>query len=201
MIKSQSIVELNCAWLPSAECEEPLREEPDLKKCGTQTAEDQGKICCCLPATGQWCQRPAPAGSQAWRFQAGIDQQVGDASPALVAFINCMYSKVPALTVNSISSNDLCQNPYCDTTQEACGHGPNSCHFGGLDCQGMSYAVDFDEQGVICQDVQVAAYECDLTAWFNHEGNHIHISVNGYSCGCNERYDVRRAHGGGGPCP
>jgi len=145
-----------------------------------------------------WCQRPAPAGSENWVLNpppgGARPEQKGDASARLTNFINCMYSKLPDLTINSISSNVLCDDPNCDISQPGvCGHSAYSCHFGGINCMGESYAVDF-HTNVSCSDIKQAAKECDSTAWVNWETNHTHVSVNGRACGCNESE-------AGIPCP
>lgn len=146
----------------------------------------------------QWCQRDAPAGSEYWVLNpppgGAMEEQKGDASAQLASFINCMYGKLSNLEINSISSNALCDDPSCDTTQSGvCGHTANSCHFGGTNCDGESYAVDFNTN-VSCADIKEAALECDSTAWVNWEDDHTHVSVNGTACGCPES-------GSGEPCP
>ncbi len=145
----------------------------------------------------QWCQRSAPAGSETWQLNpppgGAKEEQKGDASSRLTSFLNCMYEKLPALTINSISSNTLCDDPDCDTTGSGCGHAANSCHYGGTNCTGMSYAVDF-HTNVSCSDIKQAAEECDSTAWVNWENSHTHVSVNNRNCGCNESAE-------GNPCP
>jgi len=145
----------------------------------------------------QWCQRSAPAGSDKWILNpppGGADsRQKGDASPALTSFLNCMYSKIPDLKINSISSNALCSDGSCDITGSGCGHVANSCHFGGTQCAEMSYAVDF-HTNIACSQIKNAAIQCDSTAWVNWETNHTHISINNTGCGCAES-------GSGIPCP
>lgn len=150
-----------------------------------------------LPAE-EWCQRTAPAGSENWALNpppgGAKSEQKGDASEKLTSLLNCMYEKLPDLKINSISSNALCDDPGCDTEQSGvCGHAADSCHFGGTNCTGKSYAVDF-HTNVSCTDIKTAALQCDSTAWVNWETNHTHVSVNNSVCGCNES-------GAGTPCP
>lgn len=137
---------------------------------------------------GEWCQRSAPPGSDRWILNpppGGADErQKGDASPQLASFLNCMYAKISNLRINSISHNILCTNPYCDITTTSCGHTANSCHFGGANCAGESYAVDFDTN-VDYSKINQYAKQCDSTAWVIWEGSHTHVSVNGGACGCN----------------
>jgi len=183
-------------YIDQAEC---------LRNCSNYCASAfSGAPGCCGPDVFQngcgggtptinWCQRPAPTGSENW-ILAGtvIPGQVGDAAFALVPFLNCMYQELPnrGLIITSISSNALCSNPDCDTTQYDCGHTANSCHFGGTNCTGFSYAVDFRAIGVSvsCSEIRDAALACDATAWVNWEGNHIHVSIRNSACGCNESY-------------
>jgi len=145
----------------------------------------------------QWCERTAPAGSEDWDLNpppgGAMDEQKGDASAQLTNFLNCMYDKIPELKINSISSNTLCDNPECDTSESGCGHSANSCHYGGTNCTGESYAVDF-HTNIKCSDIEKAAKNCDSTAWVNWEYNHTHVSVNNRACGCNESAE-------GNPCP
>lgn len=159
----------------------------DLPKCIPGEPEEED----------QWCKRTAPAGSENWVLNpppgGAMDEQKGDASPQLTNFLNCMYGKIPELKINSISSNILCDNPECDISESGCGHAANSCHYGGTNCTGESYAVDF-HTNISCLDIKKAAKECDSTAWVNWEYNHTHISVNNRNCGCNESAE-------GNPCP
>lgn len=144
---------------------------------------------------GEWCQRSDPAGSENWILTSFIEnpKQKGDASSRLTSFLNCMYGRLSNLQINSISSNVICANPLCDTSTSSCGHAANSCHFGGTNCTGLSYAVDF-HINLACSTIRDAAKICDSTAWINWEGNHTHVSVNNRACGCNER-EI------GNPCP
>lgn len=143
----------------------------------------------CTSPEYNWCQRPAPLGSDQWILNPPPDGaeegQKGDASSTLTSFLNCMYSRIPNLRINSISNNILCSNPTCDISTPNCGHEAFSCHFGGLYCSGWSYAVDFDDQPVPCSQIEQAAMQCDQNAWFYWEDDHVHITVRGAACGCN----------------
>lgn len=147
----------------------------------------------CIPTTSQWCQRPAPSGSSLWKLSGINSKQKGDASSALTSFINCMYGKISGLTITSISDDKLCSGSCDSTTGAGCSHTKNSCHYGGGNCTGSSYAVDFsiDTQ---CSNIKAAALSCNSSAWVNFEGSHTHISLNNSSCNCAEK-------GTGNPCP
>ncbi|MFZ5559196.1 MAG: pilin [Patescibacteria group bacterium] len=133
----------------------------------------------------QWCQRAAPSGSNVWILNGINSGQKGDVSPQLASFLNCMYRRIPNLQITSISSNILCNNPSCDISGYDCGHTANSCHFGGTNCTGYSYAVDF-ATNVPCSIIKSNALACNSSAWVNWENNHTHVSINNTACGCNE---------------
>jgi len=137
--------------------------------------------------TGQWCKRSDPSGSNVWQLSGINPKQKGDASPALTSFLNCMYGKITNLVVTSISADTLCSNPSCDTTRDSsCGpHTINSCHYGGSQCTGSSYAVDLGTN-IKCSVIKTAAQQCNSNAWINWESNHTHVSINNTGCGCAE---------------
>ena len=156
--------------------------------------------CFASSPTGQWCQRPVPSGSENWRLSGINPNQKGDAANSLVNFLNCMYAPENGLrntlTITSISSDILCNNPSCDTSKTGCGHTANSCHFGGTNtnCKGASHAVDFSTS-VACKDIErVARFCAGSNAWINWENNHTHVSLDKGTCGCNEAET-------GNPCP
>lgn len=165
------------------------REDCEDWCCLEENKNGQDNVCQEAPIT-QWCKRSDPAGSENWVLNpppgGAKPEQKGDASSQLTNLINCMYGKLPDLKINSISSNALCNDPSCDISQAGiCGHTSNSCHFGGTNCTGESYAVDF-HANVKCANIKTAAQECDSTAWVNWESSHTHVSVNNTACGCNE---------------
>ena len=148
---------------------------------------------------GQWCQRPAPSGSDIWRLSGMNSNQKGDAAPSLVNFLNCMYASENGLRntliITSISNDILCSNPSCDTSTNSCGHTSNSCHFGGTNCKGASHAVDFRATSSTCSTIaNVARYCGGSNAWINWETNHLHVSLDRVTCGCNESSNPT-------PCP
>lgn len=138
-----------------------------------------------------WCKRPAPVSSLNWILNpppGGADlNQRGDASIQLINFLDCMYLRIPELRINSISDNRLCTDPpTCDpATGNGCIHTRGSCHYGGTNCLGFSYAVDF-HTNIRCSVIRDNALACNPSAWFNWEDNHAHVSVNNTYCGCNE---------------
>ena len=148
-----------------------------------------------------WCTRSAPASSYTWVLNpppGGADpRQRGDASQELVFFLDCMFARgISGLSINSISHNSLCTNPNCDTSTSSCGHGADSCHFGGANpaCKGFSHAVDFYLPSppaaaniTMCQAIAAAARNCNSDAWINWEVNHVHVSIDNASCLCAER--------------
>ncbi|MDP2934278.1 MAG: pilin [bacterium] len=148
-----------------------------------------------------WCTRSAPASSYTWVLNpppGGADpRQRGDASQDLVFFLNCMFARgISGLSINSISHNSLCTNSNCDTSTSNCGHGADSCHFGGANpaCKGFSHAVDFHLPSppaaaniTMCQAIATAARSCNSGAWVNYEVNHVHVSIDNAQCLCAER--------------
>jgi hypothetical protein len=170
--------------------------------CKTTCAEDSTDY------SVDWCQRTPQTGSSNWVLSSFIQNpngQRGDASNELTSFLNCMFTDynvagepasrlISNLQINSISSNDICNNPDCDPTTTNCGHAVNSCHFGGTSdsCQGYSYAVDFDDNvgcSAVYDKVMFCAGRTGYTTWFLPENStHYHVSINGdvAHCACNE---------------
>jgi len=192
-------------------CHLQYKGEPDVMALNYDTEEDCNQECtklcdlviprenceawCCLGENksgqdnvceeieeGQWCQRSAPSGSEKWKIGGPMSKnQFGDASSGLVGLINCMYGKLSNFVITAISSSVLCNNPSCDITGPSCGHAANSCHFGGTNCTGTSYAVDF-ASNIDYSTTNTAAKQCNSSVWTNWETNHTHISIPG--CGC-----------------
>jgi hypothetical protein len=164
-------------------------------------------------ATYNWCKRnpPNPQKTLNWKFQEGVNRQIGDASQGLVEYITCLYNEINksnleeyiknSIVISAISSNTLCNNPNCDITQEGCGHTAYSCHFGGRKCQGYSHAVDFVSNATTVQGLKnilnKAKEQCDKKTnpetgktfeedgtWLNEESDHIHISIMNNVCEC-----------------
>jgi len=154
----------------------------------------------CTPTAGEWCKStPAPSGSNLWKIGGPMrTTQFTDASPALVNLINCMYGRNSTFVITAISSSYICDNLTCNPLVSGCGHiAIPSCHFGGANCTGKSYAVDFSATTPLqCDVIRSAAKYCNSNAWVNWETDHVHVSLNRQaSCGCAE------VGVDGAPCP
>ncbi len=131
---------------------------------------------------------PAPATpvDNNFDYDPGIQAQWSDASPALQDLLNCMSSQVSGNIgrISSISDSRIAQGTCSFTSwTPSCSHAQNSCHYGGQNCSGKSYAVDFgDEQNY--QTLKTTALNCQPGAYVLLEGNHTHISI-GSANGCN----------------
>lgn len=129
----------------------------------------------------------APPDDTPYTFQPGIQPQVGDASTALLEFMFCMNEQLPAAAkvVSSISDSagmDRCVNDY---SRPPCAHSEFSCHYGGRNCRGESYAVDFANEYYHSM-IYAAAIACNGSAYVVNEGTHVHVSIGAASgCGCN----------------
>ena len=119
-----------------------------------------------------------------WIFDPGIEKQVGDLSPELAQFLNCMRSILPsgAGRISSISDSNYignlssCNLITCAGSNPKCVHRCGSCHYGGGLTTNKSYAVDFgDEENMVA--LKTAAIKCDSRAYVLDEGNHLHVSV------------------------
>ncbi|GEM_PF-2340482 len=117
-------------------------------------------------------------------YDPGIQAQEADASPALREFMDCMdwYLSPEANHISSISDSagiDRCAFNY---SKPPCAHKRNSCHYGGTNCRGQSYAVDYGREDLV-DEISAAARACG--AWVNPELNHVHVSIGSrYNCGC-----------------
>jgi hypothetical protein len=122
-----------------------------------------------------------------YTYDAGIQAQVGDESPALAAMLACMQPKLPdaAKRISSISDSVITsgQKTFAQCAaggqSAGCSHAANSCHYGGS-CVGKSYAADFGNETYQNQII-AAAQACGAKTLF--EGNHIHVSI-GAAKGC-----------------
>lgn len=153
---------------------------------------------------------PSAGSSGGWRecvVAAPKEQQIRDASPALVSALNCIAGKYPPQkpcnwVVTSISdshglgmgSGQCPGDPYpgqCVGSSGAgcCWHTEFSCHYGGENCSGQaSYAADIDNIGDKDRFVQ-AALECrSNNVWLKDEGTHLHLSIGCFEgCGCDPK--------------
>lgn len=161
---------------------------------GCCSTEVQKNGCFASPLPGKWCERSAPSSSNVWILSGISSKQKGDANTSLVNFINCMYTEVIRvygstnnLTITSISDDKLCDGTCNPTTGVGCSHTKNSCHYGGTKCSGGSSAVDFRANPTTCKWLAQTARFCGgSNAWINWENDHLHISLNRATCGCNE---------------
>ena len=131
--------------------------------------------------------------SNEWRFQAGIKNQIGDMSPELVKFLNCMSENFPVMftgEISSISDNkhignlSACNQSSCTKTNkddpDNCVHACQSCHYGGGLNTNKSYAVDFGDEAN--RNIYYrAADDCAkiLNTSYNkvYHDDHVHISI------------------------
>lgn len=139
------------------------------------------------PATPQQAAAsPTPPDGQ-FSYDPGIQNQLADASSQLTQFLDCMAQKAPGNVgrISSISDSAGVQTCSLNYGKPPCAHASNSCHYGGQNCKGKSYAVDFgDEQNY--QALKTAAQQCNSQAYVLDEGNHVHISIGAANnCGCN----------------
>lgn len=129
-----------------------------------------------------------------YSFDSGIKKQTSDASDKLKGLLNCMSEKLPsgAKNISSISDGNGGASCYDDhptwsqctktKTTNCCFHTKNSCHYGGINCKGESYAVDINRLGYSSEIVK-AAKECGGSAL--KESTHVHVSIGSQSgCGC-----------------
>ncbi len=157
---------------------------------------------CCKPITISVA--GCPSGWQSQYFQSGISTQCPYMSSALKTLLECMRPKLSENVgiISSISDSKIFNGTchWCDANVSGdaisgnCSHcclGNNggsctassvSCHYGGKNCRGSSYAVDFGDEGN-ASAIKSAAQSCGSSYAVN-EGNHIHVSINGGMCGC-----------------
>ncbi len=119
-----------------------------------------------------------------FKFQSGIDSQMGDASSSLQTLIVCLRNKLGSkMTINSIS--DSAGLDKCSGTGYAkppCAHEKGSCHYGGV-AGGKSEAVDISTTtGLTVGNITTAAKECGISDKSikdeSSEANHVHVSTN-----------------------
>jgi hypothetical protein len=122
-----------------------------------------------------------------YTYDPGIESQLSDASEELTTLLNCMKEKLPSEAKRISSISDSAGMINCigsNYSQPPCAHKKNSCHYGGTQCVGISYAVDFGEESYANQIEQVAQ-ECNPGVNVYKEATHTHVSIgetNGCSC-------------------
>ena len=114
--------------------------------------------------------------------------QCSDMSPKLVELLNCMEGYLPekAKVISSVSdSQGMDRCIPSEHSRPPCAHVIYSCHYGGRDCIGQSYAVDFKNSECYAEIRQALAY-CG-GGRIKTYSTHIHVSVgceNGCNCDC-----------------
>jgi hypothetical protein len=122
-----------------------------------------------------------------WNFGAGIENQIGDASPSLKSLLYCVCNKMKQTNltgiITSISDNHHigrlaeCRNPstyrQCGSGSNCCYHSITSCHYGGSHSDNRSYAADL---GMGSAGL-VKSYISQCGGTFLDEGNHIHAAT------------------------
>lgn len=127
-----------------------------------------------------------PKADNQFSYQSGISAQKSHAAPVLNSLLSCMAARVPANVgeISSISERSIANGTksFTQCNKGGCEHSPGSCHYGGAQCIGKSYAVDFGDEKNATMLMQ-AARACGAN-YVKDEGNHVHVSI-GASCGCN----------------
>ena len=122
-------------------------------------------------------------------YNPGIQNQLADASPHLIQFLDCMSANVPGNVGRISSISDSAGMTTCaqNYNKPPCAHSKNSCHYGGAKplCKGKSFAVDFgDEQNY--DTLSKTAKQCKSQAYIVKEPDHVHISIGAaHGCDCN----------------
>lgn len=116
-----------------------------------------------------------------YTYDPGIQLQMADASSELKDLLTCMQPKLPggAKRISSISDSAGMGKCVSDYQKPPCAHTQYSCHYGGRNCNGKSYAADFGNENLADQ-IQSAAVACGGKSLI--EGNHVHVSIG--NCGC-----------------
>lgn len=152
-----------------------------------------------LPPGEDRCNEMSYAGiclGSAYHCQRGIKDQISDASTELRSLLDCMKDRLPSSEAREISSisdnsggrcfnnwNSQCSGSVDSCTGTCCGHSQNSFHYGGRNCRGTSYAVDFAKESFFSY-IHNAAKTCATDLALGkidvvHEGNHVHIELEG----------------------
>ena len=126
--------------------------------------------------------------------QVGVIDQVSDASLELRDLLNCMAPRLPTPDAREISSisdnsggrcfddwNGQCSSGVDSCTGTCCAHSQYSLHYGGRNCRGTSFAVDFANEQYVTF-IRNAANTCATDLRLGdidilNEGDHIHIEL------------------------
>ena len=125
-------------------------------------------------------------------FNPGIDAQVATESVPLAGLLSCMGDKLTTnAIITSISDSAITSGKatieQCAASGKkiGCAHTANSCHYGGRNCTGASYAVDLAGD---LNALATIANQCGASSL--NEGNHLHVSVGQQNgCGCDAGLD------------
>ncbi|MBN2853947.1 hypothetical protein JXK06_00190 [Patescibacteria group bacterium] len=118
-----------------------------------------------------------------WEWDPGIINQIGDASPELSNFINCMRNNLPNNIgrISSISDNNFIGKlTLCESNCSGCVHSCGSCHYGGGLGTNKSYAIDFgDEENktTLVKAANICGVYNSGPGFILDEGDHLHMSV------------------------
>lgn len=128
-------------------------------------------------------------GSVSFSFSSSLAiAQQGHLSSSLAALQTCIAGRVPGGTyvITSVSDNQIANGSrtweQCATS--GCAHTINSCHYGGQNCVGRSYALDIRTSNLNSSQRSgflEAARACG--GYGQDEGNHLHVSI-GQAAGC-----------------
>lgn len=134
------------------------------------------------------------AGIGKFTFQnSAIAAQDPDASGPLISLLSCMSDQMSTNAVITSISDEAIRNGKATIEQCAaqgtgagCAHTANSCHYGGRECLGKSYAVDVSTGSPDL--LTTIAQACRATVL--KESTHLHISV-GFvnNCGCDAKLE------------
>lgn len=154
------------------------------KKCVVATVPmTLGQVLKDLPGTGtggtSTVDQPGGEVAGSFTYDPGIKAQVSSASGPLTSMLNCMAGKLPKGVgrISSISDSAIQSGSktFAQCAASGCAHGADSCHYGGRNCVGRSYAVDFgDEQNATVLKNTAFACGADRAGF---EGDHLHVSV------------------------
>ena len=131
-------------------------------------------------------------GAGKFTFNPGIDAQVVTESVPLAGLLSCMSDKLTKnAIITSISDSAITSGKatieQCAASGKkiGCAHTANSCHYGGRNCTGSSYAVDLAGD---LNALATIANQCGASSL--NEGNHLHVSVGQQNgCGCDAGLD------------
>lgn len=139
--------------------------------------------------TGGATTEPMEGNDGQFTYQSGIAAQARHASQPLNTLLSCMAQRVPANVgqISSISDSSIANGSktFEQCVAGGCAHSAGSCHYGGRQCTGSSFAVDFGDGDTGSSNLTyltAAARACGAD-FVNPEGTHLHVSV-GRSSGC-----------------